>query len=171
MSLLQRLKAGTENKNRIKFPGTEEDVKIGVLSDAERQSAHFETERLFKKNEIEPSMVTVEAYESEKTTQLLYRALTDTDGNPSAKDIDEFRALITKDEKDILVDEYESWEMECSPSPRQMTDAELDEIIEALKKRPEEILGSVLSITTAKRLIISLANRLATLQTDSGSTS
>ncbi|KAF0145119.1 MAG: Uncharacterized protein FD156_1230 [Nitrospirae bacterium] len=170
MSLLEKLKAGKKNKNTIKFPGTDQDIIISVLSEADIQAAHFESERLFKKNGIEVSMSTVDAYEAEKTTQILFRACSDTDGKPLSKTVDEFRSQILKAEKDILVDEYNSLEQECSPNPEKISTEDMEKIIDEVKKRPE-MIGSVSNIVIARKLIVSLASRLQNSQQGSGSTS
>jgi len=170
--LLERLKAGKKNKKTIKFPNTQEDVVISVLSESELQEAHFATERHFKKNGIEASMVTVDAYEAEKTTQVLFRALRDPldETKAIAKTIDAFRGLIERGEKDLLVDEYTSLELESNGGTETMTPDEMESFFDALKKRPE-ILGSVSSIGTARQLISYLASRPQTSQPDSGSIS
>ena len=85
MSLLEKLKAGKKNKKTIKYPGTDQDIVVSILSEADIQIAHFEAERLFKKNGIEVSMSTVDAYEAEKTTQILFRACSDTEGSLSQR--------------------------------------------------------------------------------------
>ena len=170
MSLLEKLKAGKKNKKTIKYPGTDQDIVVSILSEADIQIAHFEAERLFKKNGIEVSMSTVDAYEAEKTTQILFRACSDTEGKPLAKAVDEFRSQVLKAEKDILVDEYNALENECSPNPDMMSGEDIEKIIDEVKKRPE-IIGSVSNIVTARKLIVSLASRLQNSQQGSGSTS
>lgn len=169
-NLLERLKRGSENKKTIKFPGTETYVQIRVLSEGERQAAHFATEQHFKRQGIEVSIATVDAYEAEKTIQLLFRALSDEEGNPLARTPARFAELLTIDEKNALVEEYMAHERDCSPNPETLSDGEIDEILEELKKN-QTIPGSVSSMTIARQLIISLASRLQTLQQASGSTS
>jgi len=171
--LLERLKGGTKNHRVIRFPGTGEEVIIRLLSEGELQEAHFATERHFKKEGIEASMVTVDAYETEKTLQSLYRALRDPEDAEKtiAPSMTRFRLLISADERNLLVEEYTSLEQECSPIQPGMTEGEIDDLLETLKKRPEQIAGSVSNIVTARQLISSLVNRLASLQKDNGSTS
>lgn len=169
-NLLERLKRGTENKKTIKFPGTETNIQIRVLSEAERQAAHFAAEQHFKRQGIDVSMATVEAYEAEKTIQMLYRALSDEEGKALAHTPMRFAELLTIDEKSALVDEYMAHEKDCSPNPETLSEEEIDEIFESLKKN-QTIPGNVSNIAIARQVIISLANRLRTLQQASGSTS
>lgn len=168
--LLEKLKAGTDNKKSIRFPGTETSIVIRPLSEAERQAAHFATEQHFKRQGIDVTMSTVEAYEAEKTIQLLYRAVSDEEGNPLAGTVRRFAELLTINEKSALVDEYMTHEKDSSPNPETLSEEEIDEILESLKKN-QAIPGSVSSMSIARQLIISLANRLTTLQQASGSTS
>jgi hypothetical protein len=165
-SLLERLKAGTKNTKTVKFPGTEEDVVIRILSEADRVEAHFAAERYFQAAKIEVSGTTVEAYEAEKTLQMIYRAINDMEGSRLARTVDDFRKGLSRPEKDFLVDEYLALEAECVPGDGE----DLDSLVETLKKSPEEI-SSIGSIFTARRLITSLVNQLSSLQRDNGSTS
>lgn len=168
--LLEKLKAGTDNKKTIAFPGTDTKVVIRPLSEAERQAAHFATELYFRNKGIDVTMSTVEAYEAEKTIQLLYRAVSDEEGNPLAVTVRRFAELLTINEKNTLVDEYMAHERDSSPNPETLSEEEIDEILKDLKKN-QTIPGSVSSMSTARQLIISLANRLRILQQASGSTS
>ncbi len=169
-SVLERLKAGTNNKKTITFPGTEEPIVIHVLSEGERQDAVFSADRHFNGQKIEVSMSTVETFEAEKTLQMIYRAATDADGKPLARTVDEFRKLITLDEKNVLVDEYLSMEKECSPSDETMSNEELARLVDDLKKNPATP-GSVSSISIARQLITYLVNLLQSLPKDNGSIS
>jgi hypothetical protein len=170
MSLLERLKKGTDNKKIIKYPGTQEKIQLHPLSEGERQSAHFAAEDHFKQNGIEISMATVDAYESEKTLQMLYLAIRDMKGKPLAPTADEFRSQVTIDEKNALVDDYLALEKECAPNQEVMTDVELETLFEEIKKKPET-LGSFSNIGIARQLISYLANRQQTSLSDSGSIS
>ncbi|MDP2167987.1 MAG: hypothetical protein Q8J64_06625 [Thermodesulfovibrionales bacterium] len=171
MSLLEKLKAGMRNERTIKFPGTEQEIVLRILSEAGRQAAAFDTEYFFKKKGIEYSAATVEAYEGDRTIRLIFSAFRDAEGNPLAKTVDELKALLTMAEKDILVEEYLSFERECSSNLSDMSAEEIDTLLDVLKKNPLETILNGLNIVTARKLILSLASRLANLQTDNGSTS
>lgn len=158
-SLLEKLKGGKRNTRKIKFPGTDQDMVLRVLSNAEIQEALFATENRFKAKKIKISSTTVEAYEDENATQILFRALRDPQDpdRPFAENADELRKLLTRDEKDILVDAYNGLEKEVSPSVTKLSEKELEDLFEGLKKTPEN--GNNLSFSTLKRLIIYLASR------------
>lgn len=158
-SLLEKLKAGKRNVRAIKFPGMDQNVALRVLSNADVQDALFATENHFKQHKIEVSATTVEAYEDENTTQILFRALRDPQDydRPFVKDVDELRRMLTRDEKDLLVEQYNAFEKEVSPSAVTLSDAEMDDLFGRLKKTPE--IGNDLSFSTLKRLIVYLASR------------
>jgi len=159
MSLLEKLKSGKRNVRLIKFPGTDHDVALRVLSNAEVQEALFATEGRFKQKKIEVSATTVEAYEDENTIQILTRALRDPKDpeQPFAANVDQLREMITLEEKNDLVREYDAFENEVSPSAKTIDDDELDRIFDEVKKKPET--GSSLNIYTLRKLIIYLASR------------
>lgn len=171
MSLLAKLKAGTRNTKTIKFPGTEEKIVLRILSEAERQEALLVAEQHFKAKKVEINLATSDIFEAENTLQLLYRAISDPDGNPIIKTVDEFRSNITRDEKDLLTEAYLDFEQESSPSPARMSAEKFESLLSDLKKNPEIIIGSVSSLGIARRLITSLVNQLSRLQTANGSTS
>lgn len=161
-SLLEKLKAGKRNVRIIKFPGTEQNAALRALSNADLQEAAFATENHFKSKNIEITTTTIEAFEDENTTQIMFRALRNPDDpdQPFAKSVDELRSLLTRDEKDILVEQYNEFEKEVSPSAENLTNAEMDDLFEQLKKKPET--GKGLSSATLRKLIVFLASRLQT---------
>jgi hypothetical protein len=169
MSLLEKLKAGTNNKKTIKFPGTEEPIVIRILSEGDRQDAWFAAERHFSLNKIEISMSTVEAHEAEKALQMIYRAITDAEGNPLTKTADQFRKLLSMDEKNALADEYLAFEKECSPVQNHLSEEELRGLRDDLKKNPKT-LESFSDISIARQLISYLVNQPETSPKGSGST-
>lgn len=171
MSLLEKLKAGTRNIRVLKFPGTDEDVAVRVLSAQEIQDSVFAAETLFKKAEVDVSASTLDAYEDERTTQILWRALRDPENQkePFAATVAELRKGLTRAEKSILADLYNEFEKECSPDFMAMTDTEFEELFETVKKNPEQ-LTSNLSSPMLRGLLRYLASRPSTLPTGSGST-
>lgn len=159
MSLLEKLKAGKGNIRIIKFPGTDQDVALHVLSNGQIQESLFATEDRFKQRKIEVSSTTVEAYEDENTIQILARALRDPGDpkKPFAANVDQLRGMITLEEKNALVAEYNAFEAEVSPLAETISDSDLDRIFDEVKKKPET--GNGLNIYTLRKLIIYLASR------------
>jgi hypothetical protein len=169
--ILQKLKAGTDNIKIIKWPGTSTDVALRILSQRDQQDALFATERLFKSEKIDVHMVTAEEYENEKTTQILFRALRDPQkiDDSIVANVTEFKTLLSREEKRVLIEEYLLFESECSPSPENLSADEFDKIFTALKKNAPETIGSITSSSTLKRLITTLVKQLEISQSDSGS--
>jgi hypothetical protein len=137
--LIEKLKAGKRNMRTLAYPGTENEIGITVLSEAETRDAIFATERVFKEAEIEVSAMTVSAYTAENNTQVLFRAIVDPkrqkkDGTYERlfKDVDEFRSLLRREEKEILIEEYNAFEKECSPVDP--SEEELEALSEEVKK-------------------------------------
>jgi len=157
-NMLAKLKAGIKNRKTIKFPGTDQDVVLRVLSEAELQDAALAADQHFKAKKVDIGFSTADELEAEQTLQVIYRSIKDASGNPIVDSVDEFRNLITSEEKSILTENYQSLEQECSP--REMSAKKFDDLLENVKKNPEMTVGSVSNITTARRLIICLVSQL-----------
>lgn len=157
-SLLDRIRAGTKNHDIIVWPGSQTRVKIRILSRGEFQDAVFSATRYFESARVEVLPHTLENFEEEKIVQLLYRAISDLEGNPVASDVDGFRMAITKAEVDELALAYSLLEEELSPSSDRMPKEEFERFLETLKKKPEETISSVRSIAFARRLLRSMAS-------------
>lgn len=171
MSLLEKLKAGKRNIKIVKFPRTDQNVAIQVLSNQEIQDSIFAAENIFKVKEQTVSSSTFDAYEDERTTQILFRALRDPEDAkiPFAATVDELRKNLDV-EKDSLIADYNALKQECSPQLDSMTDDDFEKLWEDIKKNPE-IQLSFLNSGLQRRLLQYLASRPATSQKASGSTS
>jgi hypothetical protein len=168
--LLQKLKLGTDHVKLLDFPGTQTKVALRVLSQQDLQLAAFATERLFKSEKIELNMASANEYDQEKATQILFLALRDPEhlDQPVATSITEFRKLLTKDEKEFLIDEYLTFEKDVSPSPETLSGDEFDRVVSDLKKKPDSITSSNFSTAMLKKLITTLASQPALLPQDNG---
>jgi hypothetical protein len=159
-NFLQKLKLGTNNVKMIDWPGTDTKVTLRILSQQQLQEALFDSERLFKVSKIETNLMTAQAYQEEESTQILYRSLRDPINldEPIAPNITEFRKALTVNEKKILIDEYRSFDAECNPSPDNLSEEDFDRLVADLKKKPEETVSNILSLSIAKRLLLITAS-------------
>lgn len=130
-----------------------------VATKEDLAEAGFAAEARFKRRDIAVMGHNHLDFTDEKNVQILYRVLS-VDGKPVATSVDSFRALITQDELDALSEAYVVFEREHSPNFEHLTDSQVDALVAELKKKPEEIIGSVSSITTARRLLRTLAAQL-----------
>ena len=170
MSLLDTLKLGTKNCKMVKWPGTDTEIAMSILSQQQIQDAVFATERLFKGEKIEMNMGTADEYDSELSTQKLFRSIHDPKDmdKPVATTITEFRKALTREDRTVLIEEYLAFEKECSPSPDNLTNDEFDQLLSDLKKTPHETLGRITSISTLKKLLLIMASRPVTLPAVNG---
>jgi hypothetical protein len=178
VSIIEKLKMGKSNVKVVDWPGLDgETIGITVLTEAETQEAQFAAERLFKDESIEVNAMTVGAYTSEANTQILFRALVnpqkktkDGDYERIFSSVDQFRGLVRREAKEVLIDAYNAFEEECSPSPKKMSDEDLQALLDDAKKN-SGMPGNDLSFSTLRQLITFTVNLLLSLQRDSGSTS
>lgn len=137
-SLLERVRAGTKNHQVISWPGSKVRVRLRILSRGELQEAIFAAQAHFKSNDVAVDLTMVEAFEDEKTVQVLFRALEGVEDEEQGKaicsDIDVFRNLVTRDELSELAQAYELFEQECSPNLETMPADQFKTFLDALKK-------------------------------------
>jgi hypothetical protein len=151
MSLLEKLKAGIKNSKEAPFHGSA--LKIRVLSEDELQQCRIDANRYAVKHELDE-----ESLYNEIAVRQLYMAVSDADGNKLAADIDSFRKLITRKEREYLIDEYLHLENECSPSLSVITEDEFNRIAEEAKKDPFFLLSRS-NTDLLRRLLRYLENR------------
>ena len=175
-SLVDKLKAGKRNVSLLKYPGTDDDIGITVLTEAEHQETIFAAERVFKDACIEISATTLAAYNAELNTQTLFRAIVDPakkskDGicERYFRSVDELRGVLQREAKETLIEAYNAVDDECNPSPERLSEERLEAIFSEVKKNP--ISGRDLSLTTLRELIIYLASRPSISPKDNGSIS
>ena len=166
--LLSIFKAGQDNVKIIKWPGTQHDVAIRVLTQRDLQEAAFSTERMFKAEKIEVGILTAEEYEVEKSLQILFRCLRDPKSleDPVAPSIAEFRKALTREERRLLTDEYLAFESECSPAIDGLSKEDFDRLLQDLKKNPAAILSTITSIGMLKKLLLFMASPPVLLPVD-----
>jgi len=170
--VLSRIKAGLKNHKIVSFPGTDVQVRLNLLSEADTLDAIAASDQMFKAKNIEVKFHTVNAFENEKAVQMLYRSLRDADNvNPLTPTITEFRKLVTSELRSALIEEYNSLSEECSPSPFNLPADEFDRLVESVKKNPRETIGNISSLLTLRKLAHYLAEELVNLQTANGPTS
>ena len=169
-NLLEILKAGSKNIKLVDYPGSTTKVALKILSQQDQQAATFATERHFKSEKIEVNLVTADEYEQEKATQILYRAIRDPQNldEPIASTVTEFRKMLDRNEKKILIDDYLAFEAECNPSPENLSSEEFDKIFTDVKKNCVATVSNISSIHTLRKLLIIMASRPAILPTVNG---
>lgn len=149
--ILERLKAGVNNTRDISFLGT--TLRLRLLTEAEILKCRLDTLTYAEKNDLDE-----ESQAIENARRQLFTVLHDKEGNPVAESIDSFRDLLTRSEREYLVEEYLLLENECTPSIPGMEKPEFDDILEQVKKNPESILNP-LNTATLRRLIIYLESQ------------
>lgn len=155
--LLERLKAGKSAVARTKI----NDVEFGlrVLSEQDYLDAGLASEAAMKSAGVELSVATADLFEAEKSGQLLLRALVVPEtGAPVATTAKELRAALSRDEVAYLIDQYLSHEKSISPSERNMSESDLQDLLEEVKKTPQTARLNGLSSVMLKKLITILAS-------------
>lgn len=154
---LEAIKQGIRNTKVLVWPGTTAEVVMRILSKQEAQEAFFAAEQRFQREKLPVQWHNLEEFQEERSIQQLFRALRDVDGNtPLASSVEVFRALVTKDDIDCLAGAYSEFEAEVGGNLEMASDEEVDLLLSELKKKPEQVLGTVSNTGTLKRLLRSL---------------
>lgn len=156
--LIDRIKAGSEHSETIDWPGTDDcKVAIRLCSENDNLQATLATDVIFKGYPIGAENAT--AYDAERETQLLFRAVLDPETNKSLflKMLD-FRQILTPEIKDSLAESLDELHQRYSPDPSTLTDEEFDALVQNVKKNGEAALANVYGMHTLKRLSIFLAS-------------
>jgi hypothetical protein len=148
---LEKLKAGVNNFRQIEFCG--EMLKMRLLSESELQQCRSEAQAYAKVKQLDE-----ESQFTEMALRQLFLAVTDNDGNKIADSLDSFRQLITRVEREFLIDEYLALEQDSLPSLPSMKDLEFEQILEEVKKSPDSVLNSS-NTFTLRRLLSYLENQ------------
>lgn len=157
MNVLEKLK---QSHTAIKTTDLGAGVVVGlrILTDQDYLDAEIQTNLAMRAAGLgELNMGTAEAFELEKTSQLLSRALVDVQtgdyliGSPR-----QVRQLLSRVQRECLLADY--LEHEKDYAPRAMTDDEFNALLDTLKKTPETVNLNDLNTASLKRLITALAS-------------
>lgn len=157
MNIIEKLKAGKSNFKLVTFPGTDIKVEMRVLSHSEIQQAELETIKYFEGQDIKCNETTIDLYDSEKVIRKLFKSL--TFNSQSIGTLDEFKSVLTPEVYDYLDEQLDSLHEECSPDLTKLSDERAKELIEAVKKKPDQVWMD-LDIHTLRKLTIFMANQL-----------
>jgi hypothetical protein len=143
--ILEKLKAGTRNSREIPFHGMR--LKARLLSEAEIQQSQVDAHAYATLKRL-----TDEGKAVESILRQLFMSVTDHDGNKLAENMDCFRDLLTRVDREYLVEEYLYLEAESMPTNPGMEPIEFNEILAQVKKSPDSILNAS-NISTLRRLV------------------
>lgn len=150
--LLERLKAGKSAVAKVTITGV--DFGLRVLSEQDYLEAGMAAEAAMKAAGVELSVATAELFETEKSSQLLLRALVNpADNKAVATTAKDLRAALSREEVAYLIEQYLSHEKTISPSERNLSDDDLMALLEEVKKTPKTLRLNDLSFAMLKRLI------------------
>jgi hypothetical protein len=153
--LLARLRAGRAAVATATLGGVAFGLR--VLTEQDYLEAGFATDAAMKAAGVELSVATADLFEDEKASQLLARALVDPGtSQPVAASARDLRQALTRDDRTWLAERYLEHEKQFSPSQRTLSDAELSDLVEEVKKTPATPRLNDSSTATLKRLITAL---------------
>ncbi len=169
--LVDRLGRGRALARRTTWPGGSLELELRVLTREEAGAAFAAAMAACAKRGIDEKSTSpraVEARTDEEVVQILVRALRDLDGHPLFASADELASIATDDELAALYAAYSDHRQDIDPSPDTMPEADFQALEEAVKKKDETLLSSIVSSMPRAWLRTSVL-RLATSPTPSSS--
>lgn len=163
--LLQKLKAGASAIRKVRLPraGTDgndgPELGLRILTEADYLDAGLggiETMRV--SGHEEAGLANSDLFEACRLSELLLRALVDpATGKQLANNSGELRGVLTRADKNYLIEQYLDHEREFSPSEANMSAEDFAKLLDEVKKSPATPRLSGFSTAMLKRLVRSLA--------------
>lgn len=162
-AFLKRISPARPRSKPIDWPfpveGETPRVTMLVLGQALIEQAYFATMDHFKARKPAVGVNDI-AFAARERAEVVFRAFRDADGQPLDKDVDD---LVEELGKDAITELYNTWsQFQADSTAAPATAAEMDALVEYLKKSGDAARLSVLSSSTLIALITTLANRLET---------
>lgn len=158
-----RLAAIAAGKRQFKdalFPGLEIPVKFAVLSCTETQECYAAALQRFGELNMEVTPYTVEPFTDELATQVLYRAVREPGEEHGplyekrvAADAADLRDSTTVDQRAAAFQAYRDFQHQVDPDPANLSDEELNEILELVKKKDRAALLALGSASLASFIL------------------
>lgn len=147
---------------RCAWPG-DETVTIGIrlLSDADIADAEIEAALFLKGRGIPPDHpLYAKEFSYARQAAILARAVVDPDAQtPVFRSLDECRALVSREEADLLGKSWTDHQEAMAPLANQLSAEEMLEYWEAVKKTRSETLLLSLPPSTLRALLLTLASQ------------
>lgn len=146
--LIKRLAMSHMARHRVILGNAE--VELRILTEADYLQAGIASRELVKDDPMDA--VLAEIYEQRKSAELLARAILDpASDKPVFDNADALESTLNRVQKRELLAAYLDFERQHSP--RQISDEELTDILDEVKKTPELIHSLDFSSDTLKRLL------------------
>lgn len=158
-SVLERLRAGTDNRREFGWPGKPEvKVAVRLLSAKETRKARIDAQVEFKEAGLEIGVHNMSDFRAQEAAHGLSVALIEPQtGKSLFRSVEDLRSFCSDDELAALADVYNALCEECDPRVLEMSDDDAHALIELLKKTPDLIHGKVQSLPVAWMLLRTLA--------------
>jgi hypothetical protein len=137
---------GVQCKKKTVFPFSSQTIYIRVLSEYDLQEAARKADEEYSKRNI--GLHNVDERTEYKTMYELYLSIVDEDGLPVFPSFEDLSKACTPEIAKRLSEEQNTFQAEQSPSMVELTDVQLDEIVDELKKN----LGVLQTISDSRIL-------------------
>jgi hypothetical protein len=162
----KKLIAGVEHRKKTVFPFSSQEIYLRVLSEYDLQQASRFADQEYKERNV--GLANVDERNEYKTMYEVYCAVVDEDGVRVFPTFEDFCKACTPEIARRLIEEQSHFQAETSPDITNLSESELDEVVDELKKN-SEIVQTISDSRILKKLILYLVSQLSKQQTDRSS--
>lgn len=154
-AIIDQIKSSHDVFKDIEWPGIPGvTVRMRLLTVSEARQAKVDNQQEFKRDGIEIGMQNLADYREQEAVHGMWRAFSDpATGKPVFTSAEHMRTLCTNDELKALCDAYNAFSDENDPNLEKLSDEELEQLKDILKKKPDQIRLKVLSLPVAWKLL------------------
>ena len=154
-AIIDQIKSSHDVFKDIAWPGVPGvTVRMRLLTVSEARQAKVDNQQEFKRDGIEIGMQNLADYREQEAVHGMWRAFSDpATGKPVFTSAEHMRTLCTNDELKALCDVYNAFSDENDPNLEKLSDEELEQLKDILKKKPDQIRLKVLSLPVAWKLL------------------
>ena len=154
-AIIDQIRSSHDVFKDIAWPGVPGvTVRMRLLTVSEARQAKVDNQQEFKRDGIEIGMQNLADYREQEAVHGMWRAFSDpATGKPVFTSAEHMRTLCTNDELKALCDAYNAFSDENDPNLEKLSDEELEQLKDILKKKPDQIRLKVLSLPVAWKLL------------------
>ena len=154
---ITKLMRGSDSRRSIDWPGSDKKICIRVLSEHDYIEAEEYCDSIYAKDRP-VNLGNVDERNALRDTYCMYLAIVDDKGIKIFPDFTTFTDYCTPEVRAVLIAAQNEWQAECAPAIDRMTDDQMDDLLNSIKKNIETV-RSITDSRLLRRLIISMVSR------------
>lgn len=153
--VIEQIKNAHQARRVIDWPGNPKiKVEMRLLTLSESWKAKVDNQQEFKHDGLDIGVHNLADYREQEAVHGMWRIFSDPKtGQRIFKSAEDMRSFCTTDELTALCAAYNAFADDCDPNVGKLSDAELEDLKNLLKKTPDLIAQKVSSLNLALKLL------------------